>query len=309
MESLRAKQFHDLKPCVLVVDDEVFNLEIISELLEDAGYQVVTAENGADACALLQHEPQKFSSVLLDRMMPEMDGMEVMAFMQRDAQLRQIPVIMQTAKATKTDIEEGLAAGVLFYITKPFNEDTLLDIVDSAVAGYVNQQQLSEVVSLQAQPVNRHGEYRFQTFDEARAMATVLAHASPNPQRTVIGLAELLYNAVEHGNLGIGFAKKTELLKKGAWMEEIQVRQSLPDNANKQVIVSVEEQGGEIRYTIQDQGAGFDSDRYLQIDAARATCVNGRGIAIARAVSFDQVEYTDNGSKVVAIINARQGGA
>lgn len=302
MESLRAQQFKDLKPHVLVVDDEVFNLEIISELLEDAGYHVETAETGAAACALLTQDPEKYSTVLLDRMMPEMDGIEVMQFMKQQPQIRFIPVIMQTAKATKTDIQAGLNAGVLFYITKPFNENTLLDIVDSAVAGYMHQQQLSDEVSKQKNLANRHGEYSFRTIDEARTMATVLAHASPDPQRVVVGLAELLINAVEHGNLQIGFEKKTELLKQGDWLKEIKLRQSLPENSDKLVHVSVAEVDGDIRYTIQDQGEGFDSDRYLYIDAARATCVNGRGIAIAKAVSFDQLEYSQGGTRVVATV-------
>lgn len=307
MDSLRAKQFKDLKPFVLVVDDEVFNLEIISELLEDAGYQVETAETGAAACALLKQNPGKYSSVLLDRMMPEMDGIEVMQYMKQQPLLCHIPVIMQTAKATKSDIEEGLKAGVLFYITKPFNEDTLLDIVDSAVAGYVHQKELSADVANKPVQARRYGEYNFRTMDEARTMATVLAHACPDPQRAVVGLAELLYNAVEHGNLRIGYSEKTELLKKGVWMDEVLARQSSVENKDKEVTVSVSEEGGAIQFVIKDEGEGFDSDRYLYIDAARATSINGRGIAIAKAVSFDCLNYADNGSKVVATIKTNKG--
>ena len=64
---------------VLVVDDEVFNLEILIERLEEAGYDVVAAEDGVKAWSLIEKTPQRFNAILLDRMMPNMGGMEVLA--------------------------------------------------------------------------------------------------------------------------------------------------------------------------------------------------------------------------------------
>ena len=64
---------------VLLVDDEVFNLEILEELLDDHGFQTDSAENGSEAVALLTANPDKYQAVLLDRMMPEVGGSEVTA--------------------------------------------------------------------------------------------------------------------------------------------------------------------------------------------------------------------------------------
>ena len=72
MRSLKVHNVIDLKPCLLLVDDEVFNLEILEELLDDYGYQTDSAENGRQACDLLSANPDKYQAVLLDRMMPEM---------------------------------------------------------------------------------------------------------------------------------------------------------------------------------------------------------------------------------------------
>ena len=143
MHGLRMQDLRQHTLNVLVVDDEELNLEIISELLGDRGYHVDTADSGVLACRLLQQNSDKYHCVLLDRMMPELDGMAVLQFMKNDPQLRYIPVIMQTAKATRKDIQDGINAGVLYYITKPFNETTLLNIVDSAVAEYLEMQALT----------------------------------------------------------------------------------------------------------------------------------------------------------------------
>jgi CheY-like chemotaxis protein/anti-sigma regulatory factor (Ser/Thr protein kinase) len=291
---------------VLVVDDEDFNLEIIGELLHDRGYHVDTAENGVQACQLLQKNSSKYQCVLLDRMMPEMDGMAVLQFIKNDPQLRYIPVIMQTAKATRKDIQDGLNAGVLYYITKPFNEATLLSIVDSAVEEFLRRQELARSVLAHHEYPENHGHFVFRTLDEARHIATVLANACPEPERVVFGLSELLINAVEHGNLGIGFEEKTRLFNSGQWHGEIERRLRLPEFVNKKVTVALDVSDEEIRFTIKDEGKGFDSDRYLQVDAERAANTHGRGIAMARMLSFDKVEYSQGGTTVLAAVKIDQ---
>lgn len=291
---------------VLVVDDEVFNLEIITELLEDANYGVETAENGLQARDLLRKNPEKYHAVLLDRMMPEMDGIEVLVFMRNDPVLRRVPVIMQTAKATKKDIQEGLDAGVLYYITKPFSEGTLLSIVNSAVEVSRTCKNLGDTTSPQIkQPEG--GQFVIRTFEEAYQLAAMLANTCPDPDAVVIGLAELLFNAVEHGNLGIGFDEKTELQKNGSWAADIERRLSLPENEHKKVMVSLETSDSEICFVIRDEGEGFDSDKYLSITPDRAACSHGRGIAMAGLISFDRVEFRDGGSTVHAIIELNKG--
>ena len=88
MRSLNVQNVVDLKPCLLLVDDEVFNLEILEEILDDCGFQTDTAKNGREACELLDANPEKYQAVLLDRMMPEMGGMEVTQYMKQHPLLR-----------------------------------------------------------------------------------------------------------------------------------------------------------------------------------------------------------------------------
>ncbi|WP_455200738.1 response regulator [Kaarinaea lacus] len=300
MRSLNVKDVTDLKPCVLLVDDEVFNLEILEELLDDHGFQTDTAENGREAVELLKTNADKYQAVLLDRMMPEMGGIEVTHFMKQDPRLRMIPVIMQTAKATKQDIEEGLGAGILYYLTKPFARNELLDIVDTAVRYFYEYQELCEQLDDKKERMQAQGSIVFSSMNDARNAATTLASLAKDPGKVVVGLYELFVNAIEHGNLGIGFDYKSELQKAGTWLSEIERRQQLPENLNKQVSVEYQVEDGTVNYTVQDQGDGFNYREFLQVSAARSLNIHGRGISIAKILSFDQLRYIDPGNQVIA---------
>jgi CheY-like chemotaxis protein len=289
-----------MKPCVLLADDEVFNLEILEELLDDHGFESDTAENGREAVELLTANPGKYQAVLLDRMMPGMGGIEVTHFIKQDARLRMIPVIMQTAKATKQDIEEGLGAGILYYLTKPFGKQDLLAIVDTAVRYFYECQALCRELGNNREKIPAQGRVEFRSLNEARNAATRLAALAMDPDKVVVGLFELFVNAIEHGNLGIGFDYKSTLQKSGGWLAEIERRQQLPENRHKKVTVDYQTQHGNVSYMVKDQGHGFNFREFLNISTTRSLNMHGRGIAIAKVLSFDQLNYLDPGNQVVA---------
>ncbi len=109
---------------ILVVDDEPDALELVSFNLKSAGYDVVTAENGAEALKKARlHVPDL---ILLDVMLPEVDGLEVCKLLRRDAATATIPIIMLTAKAGEIDRVLGLELGAEDYVTKPFSPRELV---------------------------------------------------------------------------------------------------------------------------------------------------------------------------------------
>ena len=295
----------EMKPSILVVDDELFNLEILSEQLDDAGYEAVTAENGLEAWTVLENRPERFAAVLLDRMMPVMDGMEVLSRIKKHATLKTLPVIMQTAKAAKDDVLEGLQAGAHYYLTKPFEEEQMLAIVKTAVADYQRLRSLQEETAKTSKALcmMNVGEFRFSTLEEARQLVELLANASPDATRLVPGLSELLVNAVEHGNLGITYQDKSRLNKEGIWTEEVEKRLALPENADKYVSLAFERTQQEIRFVIEDQGPGFDWQQYMELKPERAFDNHGRGIAMAKTLSFDRIEYLGRGNRVMASLS------
>ncbi len=113
---------------ILVVDDERHIVRLVQVNLEKVGYQVVTAYDGVEALEQVAKETPDM--VILDVMMPRMDGFEVLKKLQADAKTRDIPVIMLTAKAQDADIFRGWSSGVSSYLTKPFNPRELLTFVE-----------------------------------------------------------------------------------------------------------------------------------------------------------------------------------
>ncbi len=113
---------------ILVVDDERHIVRLVQVNLERAGYEVTTAYDGVEAIEAVQSElPDK---IILDVMMPRMDGFEALKELRANEQTKDIPVIMLTAKAQDADIFKGWSSGVDSYLTKPFNPRELLAFVD-----------------------------------------------------------------------------------------------------------------------------------------------------------------------------------
>jgi CheY-like chemotaxis protein len=113
---------------VLVVDDDARNIFALTTVLENQDMEVVTATNGRQAIDLIESTPD-LSVVLMDIMMPEMDGYETMRQIRKQPQLRTLPILALTAKAMKGDREKCLQAGASDYIAKPVNTDQLLSLL------------------------------------------------------------------------------------------------------------------------------------------------------------------------------------
>ncbi len=113
---------------ILVVDDERHIVRLVEVNLTRAGYEIETAYDGVEALEKVKAE--KPDMIVLDVMMPRMDGFEVLKRLQADASTQDIPVIMLTAKAQDADIFRGWSSGVSSYLTKPFNPRELLTFVE-----------------------------------------------------------------------------------------------------------------------------------------------------------------------------------
>lgn len=289
---------------VLVVEDDPISRDILVDQLHQAGYQTMTAKGGERAWELLRNHPDVYCAILLDRMLPDMDGLEVLRKVRAAPWLAHIPVIMQTARTEPADVLEGLSNGAYYYLTKPFQPDTLLAIVGTAVADYRGYREMRQKVHQTAHTLTylARAEFVFQEPGEARDIAALLANTCADPQKVVLGLSELMLNAVEHGNLAITYAEKTELVRTGDLQNEIARRLAQPRYQGRQAQVSFERGPGELRFTISDQGQGFDWRQYMVMSPERAYDNHGRGIAMARLLSFDELTYDEKGNRVVAVV-------
>lgn len=290
---------------VLVVDDEQLNLFIIEEFLEGEGLTLALCADPIVAWEALTAPESGFSLVVLDRMMPELDGMEFLRRMKLEQRFANIPVIMQTAASSPDQVRQGLEAGAYYYLTKPYEPEALISIVRAALEDRRSRDQLlNRAVTLEeTQKLIRRVEYQFVSLDDVSRLVPVLAAMCPLPDSAASGLADLMVNAVEHGNLGVSYKEKSLLKWDGDWDAEIRRRLELPQFAGRYATVDVRRTADGLTFTISDQGDGFEWEKYLAFDPERAFDPNGRGIAMARMMSFSKLEYLGKGNVVVATIS------
>jgi CheY-like chemotaxis protein len=166
---------------ILVVDDQPVNVQLLKKKLERESMAVTTAESGQEALDLVRRDPPDL--ILLDIMMPDMDGFEVCQRLQADPATRAIPVIFVTARGTKESKLEGLATGAVDYITKPVDLDEMLARVQT---------------QLRVLAINREKLDLEQRLAESRHAATIgsvsqgIAHNLNNLLAVVLGYIDLI---------------------------------------------------------------------------------------------------------------------
>ncbi len=294
-------------PRILCVDDEEFNLEILEKHIKDAGLDPVLAMNAEEAWSILDKERDAIDVVLLDRMMPGMDGLTLLKKMKEVEHLKHIPVIMQTAKVAAEDATDGIMAGAYYYVTKPYTASMVISIVNAALTERKHQRKmLNRMESLDITLSSlRSAEFQIQSPKEASQIAAYLAKLGKNPSRALVALSALLSNAIEHGNLGFGYSQKHELAANGEFEAALEEALAEPENMHKYVEVYFNRlPNHKLEVRIKDQGQGFNWQEYMDFDPSRITDPNGRGIAMANITSPGAIHYTGNGSEVMFTYDA-----
>lgn len=290
---------------ILTVEDNRLERFFLEEQIRALGHEFMEAENGEEALAILGNPKANIDVVVMDRMMPILDGLTAVKRMKEDERLKKIPVVMVTGAAGPKDMQEGLSAGVFYYLAKPVEETVLRSVLLAATRESQQTRQLSDELKRHRTSFNLVQACKFQlsTLEEAECLSAFMAHCFPEPDRVLQGLAELLTNAIEHGVLNIGYERKSELLELGTWRAEIQRRQADPAYANRFVEAAINRKDNGIYVVISDPGEGFHWKKFMNIDPSRAGDNHGRGIAQANAVSFDKLTYNEKGNQAVAFVN------
>lgn len=294
-------------PHIFIAEDEEINRIVLQELFNDMPeeYVLEMAVDGIEAWEKLQQDTGKYDVILLDRMMPGMDGMEVLTKIKSHPELVQLPVIFQSALAAKEDISQGLKAGAHYYLTKPYDGDILHSVVQTALRDRFEYRRMLEELTEHHATMSclDKANFSFRTVNEARNLGVLLANACKNTQKAIVGITELLVNAVEHGNLAIGYKEKSILTANGKLLDEIETRLKMDEYKSRIVSVDFKKTETQIEIVIADEGDGFDWRPFLTMSPERALDNHGRGIVMASLLSFDELEYMGRGNVVKAIIN------
>ncbi|GAB6071341.1 hypothetical protein JCM30760_24380 [Thiomicrorhabdus hydrogeniphila] len=217
-----------------------------------------------------------------------------------------IPMILQiNPSGNYSVVKQALESGVYFSINHPYNSNkfkTVLMTANHSVTQFIDiesrQSSFEKVRALMQNAV-----FHVKTVQDARTLSSILAFMTPNQKRVSVGLFELIINAIEHGNLGIGYTEKSNLTMSADLQKEVERRLKSPENLKKYVTVTIKRLKDQMQFTIKDCGSGFDYTNYLDFSENRAMDHHGRGIMIANQLSFDHIEYKENGSKVICTVN------
>ncbi|MCP5050623.1 MAG: response regulator [bacterium] len=163
----------DKKPLVLVVDDIPGNLRIMAQVLREADYNISLADSGLKALEMVK--ACRPHMILLEKVMPEMDGIQVCKILKASPGTRGIPVIFLTIESDTQSILEGFRAGAVDYITKPFNKEELLARVDTHL-------QLKE---------NQYKTVKLEQRNAVQAMTVTASHELNQPLTVLGGNFEL----------------------------------------------------------------------------------------------------------------------
>ena len=166
---------------ILIVDDTLKNIQVLGTVLKQEGYQINVAQNGAQALKLAQQILPDL--ILLDIMMPEMDGFEVCRQLKDIPQTIEIPVIFLTARTETESIVEGFHLGAVDYITKPFNATELLVRVQTHLSLKKSKDMLVEV------------------GNERKELLHILCHDLANPMHSIISVLDITQSAEEFAEM------------------------------------------------------------------------------------------------------------
>lgn len=283
---------------ILLVDDDALCIKLISPLLINAGYNLLTAGNAKEAQLILERNNEQIAVVLLDWEMPEMNGIQLLRWIREQPKFETIQVIMQTGMDQPENIKEGIDAGAYYYLTKPIKREVLLSTIHAAIQDHEHQKELLTKLK-QAENSFRlldEAVFHFHTVAEGEFLAVRIANICAIPEEAMY-VSELLANAVEHGNLGITYEEKTNLIESGKLQDEIETRLNNHQYKNRRVRVSMKKEEGTIHLVIEDEGDGFEFEKFLQFDDSRIFDNHGRGIAIVN--SYLNMQYLDKGNKVM----------
>lgn len=182
---------------ILIVDDIPKNIQILGNILSKENYQIAYAQNGRQALSITSH--QEFDLILLDIMMPEMDGFEVCKALKARPETSDIPVIFLTAKADMNSIVKGFAVGGQDYITKPFNASELLARTETHIQLHEQKTALAELNEKLEDKVRERTQQleeaykRLNLLEKAKTdFLDIVSHELRTPLNGITGLTTLL---------------------------------------------------------------------------------------------------------------------
>jgi phosphoserine phosphatase RsbU/P len=289
---------------LLVVDENPAAINALQKFLDVNRYELVTTHDGEEGFRLLMKDPHSFHAVILGKSIQNITSIKLLHRINSSSNIKVIPVIMEADADSVEEMQTCIRAGARYYIPLPIEGKILPQVIAAAMRDqlrYSNAQKKVEETKAIGEPILR-AEFSIRTLEEAQTVGNVIAAECPNPRLAVVGITEMLINAIEHGNLNISYHEKTKLQQSETWLQEIARRLTLPEYKERRVAVKFEKVASHINIRITDQGNGFNWRDFQNLDNKRVFDNHGRGIIMARSLAFESMIYHGNGNDVECII-------
>lgn len=285
---------------ILIVEDEAPIRLLLAKTVQSMGHEAEIAEDGVTGLAKFKtFEPD---IVLTDILMPKMDGLELLEHIRKISS--DAVVIIVSAHGSAEYTLKALQLKANDYIMKPFRPRQLKDYLDKYEPILKSRTIDQEILGMFMKR-----EFILQFSNDLELVAKLADKLMQETYNTIpkncrlgvhLGFAEVLLNAIEHGNLGITFEEKKNALEKEGdeWKKLLAERLSDPKLKSRHTRIHFLMSPEACEWTITDEGNGFDWHNMPdQSDPEVLLAANGRGILLAR-MQFDELEYNEKGNQV-----------
>jgi len=281
--------------------------ELFKAFGADRPIDILHANTGERGLSILSENPPKISSIVMSFQLPDMAGVEFLKLLKRNLAWNYIPTIVITKDINENNLVESVNAGAFYYLERPISQGVFSSVLSKALKDYTTYVfYLSKAQNIHISRLVTNGQFRFRNFKEAYEVADWLSSLCHGKSRDdiVVGFIELLINAIEHGNLNIGYEEKSRMMKEGNYLDRLVKRLEQPEFRDRRVTVDFNHRvGKELEVRIADEGAGFDHQKYMVMDRKRLFHAHGKGILMAKSLYFNGLEYNDKGNEVRVTIN------
>ncbi|MDH5719548.1 MAG: response regulator [Spirochaetia bacterium] len=287
------------KPKVLLVDPNIALYEIISELLSEKMH-VNYAPSAKEA--LILNKKENFDLLISEIELPDEDALDFIKIIKENSP--NIMVVVTTEKATVEKAVSAVRLGTLDFIQKPFTIEELAVLIDRFFALTSNKQSdydlLANLLEEKRMFILPTKLDMVNTF--VNEIIDVVKRLSNMDKKTTLGMRlaiyEMIFNAMEHGNLGITYEEKKELLEtQPNYLEYLKKRALEPQYKDKKVIFTYIYEKNKISFIIEDEGTGFDVSTIPSLKEELNDGLHGRGIFLSK-VNMTNIEYNEKGNKV-----------
>lgn len=281
---------------ILMADDDDINLEILSKTILSEGHSIILAKDGDEAWSKILEHANKIELVILDRMMPGLEGIEIAQKIKSTDHIKHLPIILQSGKTESEVFLHSFEAGVMFYLKKPFMPIELAHFVN-VIINYKKQNEVLQKL-LNNNQAAKNGSYRCRDFNSIYNLAAQIALLSNQKPDIANALTEIMINSLEHGNYKIGRTKDNLLRKKTYWQK---IEQELAQDSQG-ILVDVDTTTPhKVNVQITDSGTGFDYESWKNFNSDNITKLCGRGIYKAR--QFLDISYQNHGNIALCSFN------